>query len=267
MGWLGVQPGFIMKEGKAMYQTDMYEGILAETTTLRGYHGELINAYFARPLGAGPFPGIVLAHHLPGWDEWYREITYKFAHHGYAAISPNLYFRIGHGTAEDVAVKARGAGGVPDDQVVGDLEGALQMLHALPYINGKVGVFGTCSGGRHAYLAACRTKGFTAVVDCWGGRVVMEKADLTANQPVAPLEYTKDLACPLLGLFGDEDQGPSPVQVNQHEEELKRLGKTYEFYRYPKAGHGFFYYHRPSYRQEQAVDGWAKVFTFLEKYL
>ena len=72
-----------------MYQTDMYEGMLAETVTLPGAGGELINAYFARPLGAGPWPGIVVIHHMPGWDEWYRDATRKFAHHGYAAIAPN----------------------------------------------------------------------------------------------------------------------------------------------------------------------------------
>jgi len=51
-----------------MYQTDIYEGLLAETVTIQGYHGENINAYFARPLGPGPFPGMVLTHHMPGWD-------------------------------------------------------------------------------------------------------------------------------------------------------------------------------------------------------
>ncbi|HWT80620.1 MAG TPA: dienelactone hydrolase family protein, partial [Candidatus Methylomirabilis sp.] len=66
-----------------MYRTNMYEGMLAETVTLHGFHEDIINAYFARPLGAGPFPGLVLVHHLPGWDEWYREATRKFAHHGY----------------------------------------------------------------------------------------------------------------------------------------------------------------------------------------
>jgi carboxymethylenebutenolidase len=146
-----------------MYQTDMYEGMLAETVALHGFHGDIINAYLARPLGPGPFPGIVVIHHAPGWDEWYREATRKFAHHGYVAISPNLYYREGHGTPEDVAAKARGAGGVPDDQAVGDVEGAMQHLRSLPYLNGKVGVFGTCSGGRHAFLAACRVKGFDAV--------------------------------------------------------------------------------------------------------
>ncbi|MFZ2517315.1 MAG: dienelactone hydrolase family protein, partial [Anaerolineae bacterium] len=116
-----------------MYQTDMYEGMLAETVTLPGANGDLINAYFARPLGPGPFPAMVVVHHLPGWDEWYREATRKFAHHGYAALSPNLYHRSGHGSVEDVAAAVRGQGGVPDDQVVADLAGAQRYLRSLPY--------------------------------------------------------------------------------------------------------------------------------------
>ena len=250
-----------------MYRTDMYEGMLAETTTLPGHKGDVINAYFARPLGKGPFPGVVLVHHLPGWDEWYRETARKFAHHGYAAISPNLYFRAGHGIPEDVAAKVRADGGASDDQVVGDLAGAMRYLQSLPYSTGKVGIFGTCSGGRHAILAACRAKGFDAAVDCWGGRVVMSPQDLTPQQPVAPIDYTKDLSCPLLGLFGEEDSSPTPEQVAKHEQELKRHGKSYEFHMYPKAGHGIFYYDRPMYRQEQAMDGWKKLFAFLEKHL
>lgn len=250
-----------------MYQTNMYESLLAETITLPGHNGEGINAYFARPLGAGPFPGMVLAHHMPGWDDWYKETTLHFARMGYATLCPNLYYRAGHGTPEDVAAKVRAAGGIPDDQAVGDLEGAARFLLSLPNGNDKVGIFGTCSGGRHAYLAACRRPIFSAAIDCWGGRVVMSEADLSPNQPVSPLEFTKDLNCPLLGLFGEEDTSPTPEQVARHEQELKRLGKNYEFHIYPGAGHGFFYHHRPMYRQAQAVDGWNKVFAFLEKYL
>lgn len=250
-----------------MYQTDMYEGMLAETITLPGWQGELINAYFARPLGAGPFPGMVVVHHMPGWDEWYRETTRKFAYHGYAALSPNLYYRSGHGTPEDIAAKVRAEGGVPDDQAVGDLEGSLRYLQALPYLSGKVGIFGTCSGGRHAYLAACRVEGFEAVVDCWGGRVVMPSESLSPNFPVAPIDYTSELGCPILGLFGEDDTSPSPEQVAEHEAALKKYNKNYEFHMYPAAGHGFFYYNRPNYRQQQAVDGWEKIFDFLNRTL
>jgi carboxymethylenebutenolidase len=110
-------------------------------------------------------------------------------------------------------------------------------------------------------------QGFNAAVDCWGGRVVMQAEDLTDKYPVSPIDYTADLMCPLLGIFGNEDSSPNPDQVNHHEAELKKHGKTYEFYRYDGAGHGFVYHHRPNYRQEQAVDAWQKVYAFLNKYL
>ena len=105
-----------------------YEGMIAETIAINGDKNEPISAYVARPLGPGPFPGMVLLHHAPGWDEWYREATRKFAHHGYAAISHNLYHRAGEGKADDVAAKVRAEGGVPDAQVIGDTAGAVAWL-------------------------------------------------------------------------------------------------------------------------------------------
>ena len=249
------------------YETNQYAGMLAETTLITGHNGDLINAYFARPLGAGPFPAVVLIHHMPGWDEWYFEAARKFAGQGYVALAPNLYFRDGHGTPEDVAAKVRAGSGVADEQVVGDVTGAMRFLRALPFVNGKVGVFGTCSGGRHAFLTACRVKGFDAIVDCWGGGVVMAQSDLTPKRPVAPIDYTQDLSCPVLGIFGADDQSPTPEHVAQLDAELTKHNKLHEFHMYPNAGHGFFYHHRPAYRQEQAVDGWAKVFEFLGQTL
>jgi len=231
-----------------------YEGMIAETISIKSHNNEPISAYVARPLGPGPIPGIVLIHHAPGWDEWYRETTRKFAHHGYAAISHNLYHRAGQGNADDVAAKVRA-------------EGAVQWLRAQPWLNGKVAVLGTCSGGRQTFLFACRTKSIDAAVDLWGGRVVMSKEELTPKLPTAPIEFTKDLSCPLLGLFGNDDRAPTPEQVDQHESELKKHNKQYEFHRYDGAGHGFFYYDRPMYRIEQALDGWQKVFAFLRKHL
>ena len=94
-----------------------YEGMIAETLSINGDNNELISAYSARPLGPGPFPGVVLIHHLPGWSEWYREATRRFAHHGYAAISHNLYHRSGEGDPDDVAAKVRAEGGVADAEM------------------------------------------------------------------------------------------------------------------------------------------------------
>jgi carboxymethylenebutenolidase len=84
-------------------------------------------------------------------------------------------------------------------------------------------------------------------------------------RPIAPIDLTDKMTAPLLGIFGNDDQRPSPDQVNRSEEVLKRLGKTYEFHRYDGAGHGFFAAERPAYRVEQANDGWQKVYAFLDK--
>lgn len=249
------------------FRTDEYEGMLAETVTIAGHNGDLINSYFVRPLGTGPFPGIVLIHHMPGWDELYREIARRFTQHGYVVICPNLYYRFGQGKPEEIAAKVREQGGVPDDSVVGDCEAAMRYLKSLPNNNGKVGIIGGCSGGRHAFLVACRVNGFNALVDCWGGRVIVSQEELTAQTPVAPIDYTTDLSCPLLGLFGNDDQNPSPEKVNQLEAELKKYKKDYEFHRYDGAGHSFWSYDRPAYRPQQAMDAWQKTFTFFNKHL
>ena len=95
----------------------------------------------------------------------------------------------------------------------------------------------------------------------------MDNEQLTEKQPVSPNKYTGKLSAPLLGLFGDLDQSPTPEQVNQHEKELKAAGKNIEFHRYPEAGHGFLYYDRPIYHQSSAVDGWEKMFKFFSRHL
>lgn len=246
-----------------------YEGLIAETVTILGHQGEAIEAYSARPLGPGPFPGVIVIHHGLGLDRWCKDVAIKMASHGYAALEPNLDFRAGPGEPDDVAARVRAAGWFADEQVMGDIEGALAHLRRQPYSNGKIGMIGFCSGGRYTYLAACRLKGLDAAVDCWGGDVVIDdKSKLDPKiRPVAPLDLTPKIECPILGLFGNEDGNPTPDQVNRTEEALQRAGKTYEFHRYDGAGHGFFAVERAAYRPEQAVDGWKKVFAFYNKHL
>ena len=203
-----------------------YRGMTCENVTLTGDKGTPITAYVAKPSGPGPFPGVVLIHHLPGWSEFYIETTRRFAHHGYLAICANLYERAGDGNPDDVAAKVRADGGIPDAQMVGDTEAAVKWMRAQPNRNGKVGLFGSCSGGRHAFIYACQKKDVDACAELWGGRVVMGKEELNAKTPVAPIDMTKDLSCPIIGIFGNDDRAPSPEQVNEHEAELKKHGKS-----------------------------------------
>jgi carboxymethylenebutenolidase len=257
-------------EGISMWnslRTDDRQEITSEVIAFSGGNGDEIHAYVARPGGSDPVPGVVAVHHMPGWDEFYREFCDRLARHGYCVICPDLYCRFGHGTPDDMAAKARSEGGVSDDGVVADCAAALTWLKAQPGSTGKAGIIGTCSGGRHAVLTASRAAGFDAVADLWGGGVVMAPGDLSEARPVAPIDLTAGLSAPLLGLFGNDDKHPTPEQVNQHEAELRRLGKDYEFHRYDGANHGFFYYHAPMYRPEQAMDGWEKIFAFFGRHL
>ena len=249
------------------FNTAAYEGMIAETVCIPGHNGDVIHAYWSRPIGDGPFPGIVLIPHMPGWDEWCRETARRFTAHGYSVMCPNIYERVGHGTPTEVSGKMREVGGVADDSVMGDTAASLSFLKNQANANGKAGVIGMCSGGRHTFLAACTVDGVDAAVDCWGGGVVCPPEQLTPARPVAPIDYAEQLQCPLLGIFGNDDHSPTPADVNMLEERLKACGKDYEFHRYDGAGHGIWYYDKPMYRQEAAMDSWNKTLAFFDKHL
>jgi carboxymethylenebutenolidase len=243
------------------------DALFAETVNIRGHGGDLIPAYLARPLRDRPAPGVLVIHHNPGYDLPSKEIARTFAVHGYTALLPNLHHRDAPGAdADDASAAMRAAGGVPDDRALGDLAGGLDHLRSLATASGRVGVIGYCSGGRHAYLAACTMK-FEAAVDCYGGGVAVAAAKRTERQPMSPVDHTDELSCPLLGLFGEEDPNPDPEQVRRTEAALLQHGKEFSFHSYPGAGHAFFSVNRPNYRAEAAMDGWKKILDFFAKHL
>ena len=245
----------------------MYDGMLAESIKLAGHGGDQIEAYFARPLGPGPMGGVVVIHHMPGYDAGTKEITRTFAVHGYAAVCPNLYWREAPGAdPDDAAATARAGGGVPDERLLGDVAGAAAFLRSLPYSNGKVGVIGYCSGGRQSYLAACSLD-LDAAVDCYGAFVTGTPPEGFPLQVRPVVGLTPQLSCPVLGLFGQDDQYPTPEQVDELEAALKDAGKVYEFHRYEGAGHAFFSVDRPSYRVEAAQDGWQRIWAHFGQHL
>jgi carboxymethylenebutenolidase len=245
----------------------MYEGILAETVGITGHGGDTILAYFARPLGPGPYPGVLVVHHMPGWDEATKEITRRFASRGYAAICPHLHYREGpQASPDDAAAAVRARGGVPDERFLEDANGAIAYLRRLPYSNGKVGAIGYCSGGRQVFLAAC-TLDLDAAVDCYGAFVIETPPEGMPMRVQPVIDRAADLRCPLLGLFGAEDSHPAPAETKQIEEVLGQHGKTFEFHTYEGAGHGFFSTDRPNYRVEAANQGWQRIEEWFGRHL
>jgi carboxymethylenebutenolidase len=245
----------------------MSDNLCATTIRIEGHGAHEVEAYEARPSEEGRRGGVVVIHHMPGYDRATKEIVRRFAEMGYDATCPNLYWREAPGAApDDAAATARAKGGVPDERLIGDVAGAAAYLRSLPSSNGKVGVIGYCSGGRQSVLAACNVE-LDAAVDCYGAFVTgtpPEGFPLKVSNLVSQLP---GIRCPVLGLFGKDDQYPSPEQVAELDQILSDHGKPHEFHSYDGAGHAFFSVDRPAYRVEAANDGWERISDFYGRYL
>jgi carboxymethylenebutenolidase len=245
----------------------LYDTILAETITISGANGDAIEAYSARPLDGGDRGGVVVIHHMPGYDRATKEITRRFAELGFNAVCPNLYSREAPGAdPDDAAATARANGGVPDSRLVGDVDGAATYLRSLQNSNGKVGTIGYCSGGRQSFLAAASLPLQAAVV-CYGAFIVGTPPEGFPLKVTSLEPMIGQLSCPILGLFGADDTFPPPADVEYLGNAIEKAGKVKEFHIYDGAGHAFFAVDRPSYRPEAANDGWAKIAAFYGTHL
>ena len=245
----------------------MTHNLRADTITIKGHHDDEIEAYLAVPTDVETVGSMVVIHHLPGYDEGTKEIARKFAANGYAALIPNLYYRIApDASPDDAAATARAQGGVSDEQLVGDVAGAMAHLTSLAISNGKVGVIGYCSGGRQSFLSGCRLP-LNAVIDCYGAYVSLDSPPEFPIKVTGLLGEVGNLSGPVLGLFGADDTFPSPDQTEMLADALKAAGKEFTFRTFDGAGHAFFNVDRPSFRPESANEGWKDIFTFLERTL
>ncbi len=173
-----------------------------------------VNAYLARPVEEGARAGLIVIHEAGGLGEHIRDVVNRFANIGYVALGVDLYTREGGPpTPGDwEAIFAR-LFSMPDERVLGDLDGAADLLRAREDATGKVGCIGFCMGGRYTLLFATARTQLDAAVDCWGGfidRATHEERS-TPERPTPPLELAPQLSCPLYAAFGAEDQNPSPA--------------------------------------------------------
>ena len=245
----------------------MSDSLCATSITISGHGGDEVEAYLAQPEGDDARGGVVVIHHMPGYDRGTKEIVRRFAEMGYDAICPNLHWRDAPGAKpDDAAAATRAKGGVPDERLIGDVGGSMRHLRSLPSSNGKVGVIGYCSGGRQSVLVACNLD-VDAAVDCYGAFVTGTPADDFPLRVTNLVDQLPNLRSPLLGLFGEEDKYPTPEHVEELRRILEEHGKVFEFHSYEDAGHAFFSVDRPSYRVAAATDGWERIETFYATYL
>jgi len=243
-----------------------------EDLTFSGAGGTPINGYLARPADtdSAKRPGLIVIHEAMGLNEHVRDVANRFANLGYVALGVDLYTREGGPPPMgDVQAMMARLFSMSDATVIGDLEGAADLLRAREDATGKVGCIGFCMGGRYTLLLAGSSDRIDAAVDCWGGFIDRATPDelSTPERPTPPLELAPKLTCPLLAAVGYEDQNPSPELGARLRERAQESGWEVKMDVYEGAGHAFFADYRPTYRPDPAAKLWQQIVPFLARHL
>jgi len=229
--------------------------------------GQTMEGYLTKPEGSDSHPAVVVIQEIWGVNSHIQYVTDRLPSQGYVGLAPAVFHREGRmtiGLHEEMDTAFGWMGNCTDANIVADVQAAVDYLKAQPFVQtDRIGIVGFCFGGRVSYLAACNVSDIKATVVFYGGRIL---APLGGEGP-SPLEQTSKITSPVLGLFGEEDQNPTPADVAQIDAELTKQGKTHEFHMYPGCGHGFHCNGRSSYRPESARDAWAKAMAWFDQYL
>jgi carboxymethylenebutenolidase len=219
-----------------------------------------------RPDGEGPHPGIIVCQHIPvshaglEKDPWQIGVGERLAKAGYVVAMPWVF----HWWPADADISVKREG-FRDDWAVADLAATYDLLVGRTDVEAeRVGIIGHCWGGRVSWLGACHNPKLKALVTLYGGRIKMSLAD----GATPPIELVGDMGCSVLGIFGNEDQNPSPADVDDLDAALTKAEVPHVFHRYDGAGHGFQDDSNPErYRAAQSDDAWEKIVAFLSQSL
>lgn len=221
-------------------------------------NGSPMRAFVSTPSGTGPYPAVVVMCHIGGLDEFTRDRCERLAAEGYVAIAPDIFHY--HPWSDD---RNERRGKLRDALMVDDMNAALD--HVIAEANAdpvRLGILGHCLGGRTSLLGAGSIPRLRALAMYYGGRTMVAWGD---DRP-SPFDLIRNIKGPVIGCFGDLDQGPSPEDVDRIEAEMRRHAIPAEFHRYAEAGHAFQDYTDPErYHRASADDAWIKTLAFFRR--
>jgi carboxymethylenebutenolidase len=222
--------------------------------------------YQARPAASGKFPVVIVIPEIWGMHEYIKDVVRRFAQRGFLAITFEPYARTGGVLQiEDREALMKVVNAVPDAQVMGDLAAVVAYAKKLPAAHAeRIGVTGFCRGGLYTLLFAAQSPDVKAAV-AWYGQI--KPAKTAGIRTAGPLDLADRIKAPVLGLYGEADQGIPVADVKEMEAALKTAGRTAEFVLYPDAPHAFHADYRASYRENPAKDAWARCLAWFKEHL
>ena len=228
--------------------------------------GGSMPAYFARPQGVENPPVILVAMEIFGLHEYIRDVTRRLAKLGALAVAPDLYFRAGQDLTKmtDFAQLMPIVNAKPDAELIADLDASASWARSQGANTDRMGIIGFCRGGRAVWEYCAASSQVKAGVAFYGS--LSDPEGQKGIWPKSPLELPGSMKAPVLGLYGEADQGIPVPQVEEMKAKLQAAGKTAEFHIYPGAPHGFHADYRPSYRKDAADDAWARATTWFKTH-
>jgi carboxymethylenebutenolidase len=221
--------------------------------------------YFARPANGAKPPIVLVAMEIFGLHEYIKDVARRLGKLGALAVAPDYYFRQGQlAGIGDIRKLMPLVNAKPDTELISDLNATVRWAEDQGGDKNRIGIIGFCRGGRTVWEYCAASDDVKAGVAFYGTLI-----DPTAQKrvwPKSPLELAPEMKAPVLGLYGAEDQGIPPAQVEQMKAALAAAGKTAEFKIYSGAGHGFHADYRPSYNKEAAEDAWQQVASWFKRW-
>ena len=213
-------------------------------------------------------PVVLVVHEIFGVHEHIRDVCRRLANQGYFAVAPELFSRQGDASkiADIKELRSKVVSKVPDAQVMSDLDATLAFAKASGAADvSRAALTGFCWGGRITWLYAAHASAKTIAAGvAWYGRLVGDKGAMNPRQPI---DVAAELKAPVLGLYGGRDDGIPQDTVAQMRTALaagSAAAKRSEIKVYPEAGHAFLADYRPSYRADDAADGWSRMLAWFK---
>jgi carboxymethylenebutenolidase len=209
------------------------------------------SAYYARPEGTGPFPGVVVIHEAYGLNANIKDIARRFAREGYAALAVDLF--AGRSRAVCMSRLMYGMLVTPlKNGGLSELKAALDYLSAQPEVDGAhVGAIGFCMGGAFAIAWACTDERLKAIAPFYG----------VNPRPLAAVAR----ACPVVGSYPGSDFSAS--HGRKLDAALEQYHIPHDIKVYPGAKHSFFNDQGRAYDAAASADAWQRILAFFGERL